>query len=74
MALIFFAFGCEKNSEYQTINLEEKMEPQTLSVADNNSRLLRVAVAAMVSPKETLIYYEELLHFSLFSAHISLHS
>ena len=39
------------------------MEPQTLSVADNNSRLLRVAVAAMVSPKETLIYYEELLQY-----------
>jgi phosphonate transport system substrate-binding protein len=39
------------------------MEPQTLSVAENNSRLLRVAVAAMVSPKETLIYYEELLQY-----------
>lgn len=39
------------------------MEPQTLSVADNNSRSLRVAVAAMVSPKETLIYYEELLQY-----------
>lgn len=62
-ALIFFAFGCEKSSDYQTINLEQKIEPQALSVADNNTRLLRVAIAAMVSPKETLIYYEELLQY-----------
>ena len=61
--ILFFTFGCEKSSEYQTINLEQKMEPQTLSVAENSSRKLRVAVAAMISPKETLIFYEELIKY-----------
>lgn len=61
--LMLFSYGCEKSSDYKSVNLTEKMEPQSLSVSETNLRQLKVAVAAMVSPKETLIFYEELLKY-----------
>jgi phosphonate transport system substrate-binding protein len=61
--VIVLAVGCDKSSEYKSVNLAQKMEPQTLSVSEANSKQLRVAVAAMVSPKETLIFYEDLLNY-----------
>ena len=63
LLLILFLGGCEKSGDYQSINLNEKMAPQELSVSENNTRQLRAAIAAMVSPKETLIFYEELLKY-----------
>ncbi len=61
--LILLGFGCEKNSEYQFVNLSEKLEPEKQNSYMSDSKRLRVAVAAMVSPKETLVYYEELLNY-----------
>ncbi len=55
--------ACEKGADYQSINLKETMEPQAISVSERNSKQLQVAVAAMVSPKETLVYYEELVKY-----------
>lgn len=61
--LLLLFSGCEKGGDYKSVNLTEKMEPQGISVSESNSKQLRVAVAAMVSPKETLIFYEELLKY-----------
>ena len=55
--------GCEKSNEYKFVNLSEKLEPEIQNVSPSNPRQLRVAVAAMISPKETLVYYEELLNY-----------
>ena len=55
--------GCEKNSDYTFVNLSRKIEPEKKSTSASDPRQLRVAVAAMVSPKETLVYYEELLNY-----------
>ncbi|MFH2060983.1 MAG: phosphate/phosphite/phosphonate ABC transporter substrate-binding protein [Pseudomonadota bacterium] len=63
LLILLLFWGCEKSGDYQSINLTEKMEPQELSISENNTRQLRVAIAAMVSPKETLIFYEELLNY-----------
>lgn len=63
IVVIFLAAGCDTGAEYKSINLTPKMESQTLSVSENNEKKLRVAVAAMVSPKETLIFYEALLKY-----------
>lgn len=63
ICLMVLFLGCEKSGDYTSINLNEKMEPQALSVSEKNTKQLRVAVAAMVSPKETLIFYEELLQY-----------
>lgn len=63
LLLILLGFGCEKNDEYQFVNLSEKLEPEKQNSHISDSKRLRVAVAAMVSPKETLVYYEELLNY-----------
>ncbi len=55
--------GCEKNNDYKFVNLSEKVEPEIQNTYSLRPKQLRVAVAAMVSPKETLVYYEELLNY-----------
>lgn len=66
--LSFFIFalliwGCEKSNEYKFVDLSEKMVPESQNVSAPGPKQLRVAVAAMISPKETLVYYEELLNY-----------
>ena len=55
--------GCEKNNDYKFVNLSEKLEPEIQNHSTSDTKQIRVAVAAMVSPKETLVYYEELLNY-----------
>jgi phosphonate transport system substrate-binding protein len=66
--LLIFIFallilGCEKSNEYKFVDLSEKVAPESQNVSSTIPKQLRVAVAAMVSPKETLVYYEELLKY-----------
>ncbi len=64
--ILFFTLlgsGCEKSNDYEFVNLSEKLEPEKLTPSISGSKQLRVAVAAMISPKETLVYYEELLDY-----------
>lgn len=60
---IIFITGCEKNNDYKFVNLSEKAETKHQSPLISETKKLRVAVAAMISPKETLVYYEELLKY-----------
>ena len=55
--------GCEKSNEYKFVDLSEKLKPEIQTTSTIPDKKLRVAVAAMVSPKETLVYYEELLNY-----------
>jgi phosphonate transport system substrate-binding protein len=61
----WLALGCGGESEYKAVDLSA-----TVAVASPNypasaelPHRLRVAVAAMISPKETLAYYKELLAY-----------
>jgi phosphonate transport system substrate-binding protein len=63
--LIFLATlsGCGSEAEYKAVDFSK-----TVSVAQPAGRaatgdVLRVAVAAMISPKETFVYYQELLDY-----------
>lgn len=55
--------GCEKSNDYKFVNLSEKSESKIQTASTSDLKQLRVAVAAMISPKETLVYYEELLNY-----------
>jgi phosphonate transport system substrate-binding protein len=63
-ALVLSLFwGCSGDSDYKNIDFSK-----TISVKQPDSQvtepgLLRVAVAAMISPKETFVYYKELLDY-----------
>ena len=63
LILILTGVGCEKTNEYKFVNLSQKLDPEKTGSFQSGSNELRVAVAAMISPKETLVYYEELLNY-----------
>jgi len=63
LILILTCVGCEKTNEYKFVNLSQKLDPEKTGSFQSGSNELRVAVAAMISPKETLVYYEELLNY-----------
>jgi phosphonate transport system substrate-binding protein len=72
LAICFFGamaagIGCD-NDTYQTINLSDVApnKTRTVTVPDKTASgppKLRVAVAAMISPRQTLVYYEALLDY-----------
>jgi phosphonate transport system substrate-binding protein len=61
--LLFLVAGCEKNNGYEFVNLSEKLETEKSLPSAAESKEIRVAVAAMISPQDTLVYYEELLNY-----------
>lgn len=63
LALAIAFFGCSRDSDYKPVDFS-----QTINIAQPEKKLpdttaLRVAVAAMISPKETIVYYQELLDY-----------
>jgi phosphonate transport system substrate-binding protein len=68
LALVAFFSGCGGDAEYKAVDFAKTVpiaQPEGKPVSEN---VLRVAVAAMISPKETFVYYQELLD------HIGRHS
>ena len=62
-SILISVFGCSGESGYKSVDFSKTViveRPQQLS-SDRN--ILRVAVAAMISPRETFIYYQELLDY-----------
>lgn len=66
VAIIPMLTGCEKGSEYKQVDFSKKKiaaaQPE-LSSTETTPNSLRVAVAAMISPKETIKFYNELLTY-----------
>jgi len=64
VALIVILFvSCSKDAEYKQIDFTQKMNASHPVEKKNDRPTLRVAVAAMISPKETSIYYRELIDY-----------
>lgn len=57
------ALGCSKESEYKQIDFTEKIDIQQPEFNGQDSKQLRVAVSAMISPKETFTAYRSLLDY-----------
>ena len=55
-----FIVGCIENEGATVINLDEV---DTTIKTQSNTTLLKIAVSAMISPEETLVYYEDLLDY-----------
>ena len=60
---VILILGCERTTDYRYVDLYEKIETTQQDLSFENTKTLRVAVAAMVSPQETFVYYEELLNY-----------
>jgi phosphonate transport system substrate-binding protein len=55
--------GCDGDADYKPVDFSKTIpiaQPEGKLVSDN---VLRVAIAAMISPKETLVHYQELLSY-----------
>ena len=55
--------GCSGDSDYKHINFSKTISVKQPDNQVTEPGLLRVAVAAMISPKDTFVYYKELLDY-----------
>jgi phosphonate transport system substrate-binding protein len=62
-SILVFAPGCDSNRDTTIVDFSKTLPPAQPggNAPDNNS--LRVAVAAMISPKETFVYYRQVLDY-----------
>jgi phosphonate transport system substrate-binding protein len=58
-----FLSGCGGDSEYKRVDFSKTVAISHPDTHPAQDKQLRVAVAAMISPKETFIYYQELLDY-----------
>ncbi len=63
IVIVFLFLGCERGSDYSFVDFSKKINTSKQIQAPDSPPKLRVAVAAMISPKETIVYYEELLNY-----------
>jgi len=62
-AMLISLTACSMDSDYKKVDFTEKAESSRPDVKNRDRSSLRVAVAAMVSPKETFLYYRELIDY-----------
>lgn len=55
--------GCSSDAEYKPVDFSKTFSIAQPQTAEEPDEVLRMAVAAMISPKETLVYYQELLGY-----------
>jgi len=60
---ILSMYGCDTKAGYTTVDFSEIAAADQSEDQNSEQPMLRVAVAAMVSPKETFVYYRELLNY-----------
>jgi len=63
LALLATFSGCGGDVEYKAVDFSKTISVAAPEGKKPPEKLLRVAVAAMISPKETFIYYRELLDY-----------
>jgi phosphonate transport system substrate-binding protein len=61
--MLLFAFGCGQRPEKTVVDFSKTKTIQKPLGMSQNSSSLRVAVGAMISPKETFVFYRQLLEY-----------
>jgi phosphonate transport system substrate-binding protein len=59
--ILVFGYGCDLNSDIQVVDFTKTVSLEQPKERLHNTRTLRVAVGAMVSPKETFTYHRKVL-------------
>ena len=59
LALLVSLSGCGGDADYKPIDFSKTVPIAHPDTGTSAEKVLRVAVAAMISPKETFIYYRE---------------
>jgi len=63
LALLALFSGCGGDADYKPIDFSKTVPIAHPDTGTPQEKVLRVAVAAMISPKETFVYYQELLDY-----------
>ena len=63
LLVAFVATGCGVESDYQSIDFSHKLTIEEPEQSANARKTLRVAIAAMISPRETFSYYNALIDY-----------
>ena len=63
IAMAAYTSGCDGNSDAVVVDFSKTVAVDLPARPDNGSARLRVAVAAIISPKETFIFYRQLLDY-----------
>ncbi|RJQ63788.1 MAG: phosphate/phosphite/phosphonate ABC transporter substrate-binding protein [Desulfobacteraceae bacterium] len=61
--VFLFSTGCSDDGAYRLVDFSERLPTESSHAQEADAIRLRVAVAAMVSPKETLSYYQALIDY-----------
>jgi phosphonate transport system substrate-binding protein len=62
-ALFAWLSGCSADTDYKSVDFSKTVPIAHPETSTPQEQVLRVAVAAMISPKETFVYYKELLDY-----------
>jgi phosphonate transport system substrate-binding protein len=62
-AIFIFFYGCSGDKDVVVVDFSKTIDVERPGDRSNENGSLRVAVAAMISPKETFIYYRQLLDY-----------
>jgi len=62
-AILIFSHGCGGDADVVVIDFSKTVDVERPGDRSTEDRALRVAVAAMISPKETFVYYRQLLDY-----------
>ncbi|MEJ2658050.1 MAG: hypothetical protein P8012_12805 [Desulfobacterales bacterium] len=61
--ITFLISGCSRDSEYTPVDFSKTIKIEKSAPLEDKAHTLRVAVSAMVSPKETFSTYRNLLDY-----------
>jgi phosphonate transport system substrate-binding protein len=61
--ITLFASGCSRDAEYTPVDFSNTIKTEKTTFSDDKAHTLKVAVSAMVSPKETFSTYRNLLAY-----------
>jgi phosphonate transport system substrate-binding protein len=61
--VLIVVYGCGKDSEAVLVDFEKTVAVERPASSVSTSAQLKVAVAAIISPKETFVYYRQLLDY-----------
>lgn len=62
-AFTLAVFGCSSDADYKVVDFSKKVHVAHPDAQHSEDKMLRVAVAAMISPRETFTYYRDLLDY-----------
>ncbi|OGP61462.1 MAG: phosphonate ABC transporter substrate-binding protein, partial [Deltaproteobacteria bacterium RBG_13_49_15] len=61
--IVLLAMACSPDGNYQTVDFSKTVAVEQSPTVPSHTEPLKVAVAAMISPKETFVYYQELIRY-----------